>query len=290
MVQLVSFFPLQTVPIGFGWEDRNMSVLSTTTAFRTGIDKRDTFLGKRRCIVCGRIETDILDHCYIIGEEEDDFWTKLKDRKWIPEKVKEHPGHEPRNGLTMCVLHHRFFYRYRFFIRFLPDSRKFVFVNHSGIDSLQQFHGKAIALDIRDRYVPFPSLFIIHEERVRGFNPFSPVALELPNNPEWQDWILSDGVVNESGTFNRNLPPSSSTSNIASPQPPQFQRSAESVGSTPSGVRRLVLNDDVIAEILAATHASPSWKACMMEGTTWEGTGDENIRKYMDTVGIEGDS
>ncbi|EJD07262.1 uncharacterized protein FOMMEDRAFT_149776 [Fomitiporia mediterranea MF3/22] len=289
MVRLISSLPLQTVPAESGWEHCDMSAVSETTDFEAGIGRRDTFLGDNRCVICGCPIT--LDRCYIISRKERRFWTKLKNCNWILERAKNHPKHELRNGLTMCDTHHRVFDECYFFIRFLPESRKFVFVNHSLERELQQFHGKAIALDIRDRYVPFPSLFIIHEERVRGFNPFSPVDPELPDDPEWQDWILSEGVVNESGSFNRDPPPSNSNTNDASsPQSPQLQHTAAGASGRSSGTRRLVLNDDVIAEILAATHASLSWKACVMEGTSWDGTGEENVRKYMDTVGIEKDS
>jgi hypothetical protein len=108
----------------------------------------------------------------------------------------------------MCANHHLLFDAYGFFIRFFPDVtligpniyrkliRKFVFVNYSGKPSLQQFHGKAIALDIRDRHAPFPSTFIIHETRVRGFHPFRPVAPAMPDDSPWQDWIpLESGVL-----------------------------------------------------------------------------------------------
>ena len=80
------------------------------------------------------------------------------------------------------------FERYSLFIRFFPDVslihlcselsiyetkiQKFVSVNYHGLSSLAEFHGKAVALDIKDHDVPFPSLFIIHEIRARGFHPF----------------------------------------------------------------------------------------------------------------------
>jgi len=31
------------------------------------------------------------------------------------------PGHDPRNGLTLCTTHHTAFEEYYFFIRFMPD-------------------------------------------------------------------------------------------------------------------------------------------------------------------------
>jgi len=51
----------------------------------------------------------------------------------------------------------------------------------------------------------------------------------------------------------------------------------------------LALNPDVIADILAATRAMPSWKACQMEGTGWTGTAEENIQKYVSSIGVQDD-
>ena len=101
-----------------------------------------------------------------------------------------------------------------------------MFVNYSGKPSLQRFHGKAIALDIKDRYAPFPSLFIIHEMRVRGFHPFSPVAPAMPQDSPWQDWIrLEDPGVfdNTTDSFNRDSPRGSGGSVSALQQQPHFQ-------------------------------------------------------------------
>ncbi|THU80529.1 hypothetical protein K435DRAFT_831981 [Dendrothele bispora CBS 962.96] len=40
-------------------------------------------------------------------------------------------------------------------------------------------------------------------------------------------------------------------------------------------------------DILAATPASPSWKARQAEGTSWNGTTEENVQKYISSIGIE---
>jgi hypothetical protein len=73
-------FPLpllpNNVPDGYGWEERDMSALSTTTTFKTGIDQRDTFLGKRRCIICGLTVGHVLRHCHIIMDSEPDIVSK----------------------------------------------------------------------------------------------------------------------------------------------------------------------------------------------------------------------
>ncbi|EJD03468.1 uncharacterized protein FOMMEDRAFT_156878 [Fomitiporia mediterranea MF3/22] len=155
---------------------------------------------------------------------------------------------------------------------------KFVFVNYSGKDTLQQFDGKTITLDISDRYAPFSSPFIIHKMCVRGFYSLNPVSLDMPNDPPRQDWDLSDGVLNDDiSTDARNF--SNET----------FPPMTTNTGGTSLGRRALALNENVIADILAATHTSPSRKACQMEGTDWSGTATENIQKYVSTFDVQGD-
>ncbi|KAF9482684.1 hypothetical protein BDN70DRAFT_929792 [Pholiota conissans] len=205
-------------------------------------------------------------------ESEPYIWSNFKARGWIPSqvKLKANPSHEPRDGLLMCANHHLLFDGYAFFIRFLPD--KFVLVNFSNDPDLRQFHGKAIALDIRGRHGPFASLSIIHEMRVREFHPFDPVEPAMSTDYPWQDWILSDG--NED---NGN--------NISAQSLPQFQPTRMNTGDT-SGGHRLALNADVVADILAAIREMSSWKACKIEGTSWAGTAEENIGKYISSIGI----
>ena len=89
--------------------------------------------------------------------------------------------------------------------------QKFVFINYYNKRSLQEFHGKAVALDIKDYYAPLPSLLIIHEIRARGFHPLgSPVNPDMPNSDHWQDWISLDHVFDDvSRSFRRNSVPCS---------------------------------------------------------------------------------
>ena len=70
----LSTFPLPLTmngpPVGYGWEEHEMSLSSTTSAFDTGIDRRDTFLGRRRCVICGVSGRPILERCHIIRNSE----------------------------------------------------------------------------------------------------------------------------------------------------------------------------------------------------------------------------
>jgi hypothetical protein len=57
-------------PAGYGWEERDFSELSTTTAFITGIDSRDQFLGQSCCVICGLHQRQLLQHCHIVPQAE----------------------------------------------------------------------------------------------------------------------------------------------------------------------------------------------------------------------------
>ena len=65
-------FPLplstQGPPAGFDWEENDMSPMPSFSSFATGIDARDRFHGRRRCVVCGAFE--ILQHCHVIRRSE----------------------------------------------------------------------------------------------------------------------------------------------------------------------------------------------------------------------------
>lgn len=227
-------------------------------------------------------------------------------RHWLPSVAKASPTHDARNGLLMCANHHRSFDTYKFFIRYIPEAgrhiehthdtqlnppqiHKFIFVNQSGSRYDQIYHGKAIGLDASDRYVPFASIFVIHEMRVRGFWPFSDQQLELPEEIAWQDWITSDLLQSTTGGgspfFHREAQPGGQAPSPILPLNMSTGMSTGTAGGPSSGKKILALNNDVIAEILAATWAMPSWKAYQVEGTDWSGTAEENIQKYAKIMG-----
>ncbi|KAH9033278.1 hypothetical protein EDB85DRAFT_2229768, partial [Lactarius pseudohatsudake] len=264
---------LHIPPTGFGWEDCSESP-SSTTVFDKRLNERDTFFGQVACVICGMY--CVVDHCHIIPKAESfSTWKDLKERGWIPQSAKENPAHEARNGLVMCLSHHANFNNYQFYIRFSPDTKKFIYINHSNHPSLQQFHGKAIALDIRAHYAPFVSLLVIHEWRVRGFNPFQPITPTIPAQIPWQDWIMSSGLLDEKLGFKRD----------GSPSDNNFFPSSTSVAHASTGEVALELSNDDVAKILAAARAQPSWKACELENAGWNGTADENTKKYLDITG-----
>ncbi|KAI0249642.1 hypothetical protein BJV78DRAFT_1226451 [Lactifluus subvellereus] len=136
-----------------------MSVTSTTSVFNTGVD-------------------------HIIMDSEPEVWSDLKARNWVPLEAKDHPRHEPRDGLLVCHNDHDSFDRYRFFIRYFPELSPItplIAMRHS-------------------------ILYSSHEMRIRGFHHFKSVQPPMPNANEvaWQDWISSDGVFDSApGSFKR---------------------------------------------------------------------------------------
>lgn len=200
----------------------------------------------------------------------------------------------------MCGTHHLGFNAYAYFIRYIPEvsaifflvisdihsfivheqSGKFVLVNYSNRTSLASYHGKAIALDTGHRYSPFPTVFIIHEMRVRGRYPFASISPPIPSNPPFQDWIATSGVFNPTTmSFIRAKPRNNNNNNNNG----GHNNNNNTVLQPMTGVSQsgLVLNGDVIHEIIQATREMDLWKACQIEGTDWSGTGEENIRKYI---------
>jgi hypothetical protein len=66
--------PLPDTPLsGYGWSDRALSTLSTTTVFYAGLDQHDQFLGQCRYVICGYYGSGSLEHCHIIMESETDI-------------------------------------------------------------------------------------------------------------------------------------------------------------------------------------------------------------------------
>ncbi len=167
----------------------------------------------------------------------------------------------------------------------MKQIQKFIFIHYSDQEDLagdlQSYHGKAVALNIADNYTPLPSLFILHEMRVRGFHPFHDTSPDVPVNDaiNWQDWVITRGVWdNSTNQFHRHGPSPPSL-----PQTLQMTPAMTTSGGGPSGsgTQHLELNEKVFADILAATRAMPSWKACVIEGTRWTGTAEENKEKYL---------
>ncbi|KAK7467599.1 hypothetical protein VKT23_004652 [Stygiomarasmius scandens] len=276
--------PLPSQP-PFGDYSHSVSQLSNTTAFATGLDRRDCFQSERCCIVCGN--TAELDRGHIIPRMEMGTWEDLRRRGYIPSQARS-VLHESRNGITLCLNHHRSFDEHRFFIRFVEEIQGFIFVNHSRIAHNEQHHGELVLLNPTDRLCPFQAIFLIHEWRVRGRWPFFSDRDVSLQRPEWM------GHVSTRIQEGPDVTPSSSTligASTSGTVPSTSTRPNEdgSLG------RRVAAGNEItirigppdaaqIERILAFSRESPSWKACIVEGTSWEGTAEQNIEKYREIM------
>ncbi|KAH8823148.1 hypothetical protein DL96DRAFT_1616802 [Flagelloscypha sp. PMI_526] len=274
--------PLTIPP--YALDHQTISTVSDTDAFDTGLNERDVHDGNPVCVVCGYGAEDALDYCHIIPKDEIETWNELKRKGWIPNTAKS-VEHESRNGLRLCKNHHATFDRY-FYIRWVKEAKKFIFINHSQSPEFEEYHGKAILLDPDNRRVPFYTLFIIHECRVRGMNPFAadrPIESSFP----YHNWTVRSSATsnnieeNPSTSDHRTLPlsqPSSAPQNNSSNEP--SSSSAQFVTFT-----HPLASPEMLEEMVRRQRTENTWKACVMEGTSWEGTTQENIDKYSRLIG-----
>jgi hypothetical protein len=297
---------------GYGWENRSISELSTTTAFDTGIDNRDKFFGRRRCVVCGH--SAVLEHSHIIPLAESDTTVgphssflmcsalsilvgrskkpplgsfRSKERST---RTAERPSHVPHAPeiVRYFFLFHPLHPPGKLVVMIMPttllteaQSRRFVLVNQSNHYDLDQYHGKCIPLNISEWHTPFPSVFIIHEMRVRGFHPFQTAAPINIDTTVWQDWITADAVYNRTTEW-FECKPAPSQGPAPAPAPASTSASASTPAPAPaSGINHMQMGDAAMNAILQATRDSASWKACELEAKTWTGTAEENTRAYL---------
>ena len=169
---------------------------------------------------------------------------------------------------------------------------KFVFINFSdlGESGLQEYHGKAVALDIKHHHAPYAAAFIIHEMRVRGFNPFQPTTVEVAPDLPWQNWILATDVYDFSnGVFKRDAGPDQfDAPGIAPPSAGPMPRELSTATTTAPSTRMIVIGPpdaQVIDNVLTSMHQMPTWRAGTLEGMSWEGTAEENVQKYITYAG-----
>jgi hypothetical protein len=133
--------------------------------------------------------------------------------------------------------------------------------------------------------------------------------LEITN--DFQDWIVNGDVVNDEGgrsfSFKRKAPPSGpagQSSNVQAPtttqatqtsgpaagQPLNAQMSTTTQVASTSGSQTITImppTADLVEELMAYQRTMPSWKACQREAMGWEGTGEENTKKYIENIGVE---
>jgi hypothetical protein len=155
------------------------------------------------------------------------------------------------------------------FLNYHQQDRVFVFVNFSQNEDLQGFHGKTVALDPDHSHSPFPAPFLIQEMRTRGFYPWcTDLPIPRPLSPTYR----RGGTVGPGGSDGAVSPSGGTT-------------------STGGNQQYLVLGNpfqdpELLESMRRQWQQLPNWKSATVEGLTWEGTAEENARKYVDLVGV----
>ncbi|KAI1789193.1 hypothetical protein LXA43DRAFT_1022301 [Ganoderma leucocontextum] len=177
--------------------DCDSSTESTIAARHNAVKKRDRFLGKAGCVVCGEQDPyGLVETLIVPGTEEGTRrWQELRRMGALPTQAQPQPEFDPHNGVIMCVNHDVLFKLHAFYIHFDLPNGKFVLINVDS-PSLDIFHGKAVGIDIHDQDAPYPLLFNVQEIQGREDNPLKfPTTPSILGKIEWQDWLLSKGVV-----------------------------------------------------------------------------------------------
>ena len=142
--------------------------------------------------------------------------------------------------------------------------------SYNHVESMQPYHGKVIALDSSHSRAPLPLLFLVHEYMVRGRNFYQ---------------STSNIQVTDAPTFDPSayLQPATKTS-------ARLQTSTVTAG--PSGSQTIIMppTASLVEELLTYQHTMPSWKAWQKETMGWEGTTEENLKKYVENIGVDPES
>ncbi|KAJ7081445.1 hypothetical protein C8R44DRAFT_67747 [Mycena epipterygia] len=267
----------------------SLSTKSNTEAFTTGIDNRD----RGRCIICKT--TLAIERACIVPPGESKTWKRLKRLKIIPAGAKS-AEHEPRNGVLMCANHRNTFDRFFFNIRWIPSVQKFVFVNQSQHPALEKFHGKTVDLDPSNSRVPFSGAFVVHEMRSRGFWPWlgdRPIDISrlVPTAEDKDEEEEAEGE--DAGDADEDAQDDSD--NVLYVLPPKKKRkrddripahasssldAADAAQPTMLTLTNIFEDPTALREFQESLPQQASWKACVIENASWDGTAEENIEQY----------
>jgi hypothetical protein len=170
-------------------------------------------------------------------------------------------------------------------LTFSLQAEKFVFINFSDHPRYRHLHQKAIGLQPRDSHAVIPALFLIHECRVRGHNPFCRNP-PIPENIEYADWIPKDGDNIQRLPPPRGLSEPDVEDTVGDKSKPENLAGLGTGADTGHGVNmnELTWDQNTIQKILDAQRYLPTWKECIVEGTSWKGSAAENIVKYKEIV------
>ncbi|KAF9507170.1 hypothetical protein BS47DRAFT_1352021 [Hydnum rufescens UP504] len=271
-------------------------------AFVTGMNKRD----KGQCVVCGHGTMLGCDHAHIVPKVEGATWEDLRTRQFIPQGAKS-VEHEARNGVLFCK---RCVNLPALLLIPLESQHFSYFIIISKFADLQPFHGRAVRLFPSNRCLPFHSAFLIHEMRVRGFWPFA----EDPTIPlpiQWQSWIHdvpNDNQGNgddgddhggddhdsddhdggdDDGNSDQKLRRHEAKRIPASGSYPMETLAADADPHPTITLTNPFANPAELDGLKRSFAEQPNFKAL---AESWKGTGEENIKKWQDLMGVRAEA
>ncbi|KAF8817172.1 hypothetical protein BYT27DRAFT_7153801 [Phlegmacium glaucopus] len=196
----------------------------------------------------------------------------MQSLHYIPNYAKS-VHHETRNGILMCATHHRAFNHHLFYIQWHSETNEFVVINHSQHPAYESIHGNVLHFNTNTKQCPFPTTFLWHECRVRGFNP------TYGDRPV----IIKRGGLRGGGFFGR----CDGAGAGAGEQVEGHDANASGHDDTNTlTFTPMHMGDDNFAAWLKAAQQHSSWKDCVIENLSWNGTAAENIEKYQHEVGF----
>jgi len=166
--------------------------------------------------------------------------------------------------------------------------------NHSQAPDYEPIHGNVLRFNTDTMRCPFPTAFLWHECRVRGFHP---TCGDRPVNPKrptsglrgggFSGGLDGAGAHDDSpgghdGGGDYGNGGSGAGGQVDGPDTNVSGNDDTKTSSfTPTLMR---LDGDEFATWLKAAKQHSSWRDCVMENTSWSGTAEENIEKYQHEV------
>jgi len=137
-------------------------------------------------------------------------------------------------------------------------------------------HGKVLHFSTDTKRCPFPTVFLWHECRVRGFHP---------TRGDRTISTRGGGINNDSaGGYDGGEPSDGCT--VASEQAKVSNVKGHDDSNTLVSFTPIPLVGDKLATWLEAARQHSSWKDCAVENLSWDGSAAENIEKYRHEVGL----
>ncbi|KAJ7054356.1 hypothetical protein C8F01DRAFT_1374376 [Mycena amicta] len=293
----------RTPPFPYVFKSGKQSVISTDTAFSTGLENRDLLRGQRACVVCGNCDQVVLDNCHIIPPSlaGQNLWGILRHLNYVPPGAKDSPVNEPRNGLTMCSSHHRKFDGFSAIVRYLPPpvhayvwmefEQYFLEQGTLKTRSPSQYHGRRLRLDPDHVRAPIYSLFLLQEMKARAFHPFLRNPVETGVNitnpqeayiPDWAATLAADDQGNnEDGEGGMGGGNHLGDGDGEGDGGNNCGRNDKDSGGEERGgwmTNGMQLAD--VEAVLRAAQNSESWRECTRESISFTGTADKNAALY----------